>query len=57
MSEVYKATVKQVPNVQTGNPNDSLPTVIMDDTVAIMDDPTATMGQPRSTPVRIARLR
>lgn len=55
--ENIKPALRQVPNVQAGNPNDNLPTAIMDDAVAIMDDPTATMGRPQSTPVRVARLR
>jgi hypothetical protein len=47
--DIVKPAIRQRPNIHTGNPNDSLPTALMDDLTVIMDDPTAVMGQPHST--------
>lgn len=42
--------IKNTPNIQTtANPNDALPTALMDDPVFLMNDTGVYMGQPRST--------
>lgn len=49
MTDSIKAGIKQNPQLGEGNPNDSLATAVMDDTVITMDSAVVYMGQPHST--------
>lgn len=57
MADTQQAGIRATPAIRFGNPNDNLPTCLMDDTVAIMDDLTATMGQPQSVGEPEVRIR